>query len=657
VLSFLTTFAIATPLVIPARSHDISSRLRDLPALRAGVFPEHDEPAETTKGTRSRLGFDPVLQRTMLMRAPSPSISFDGIGPATSSTNGNPPDANAAIGPQHVLEVTNSLLAVFDKSGRLLYGPAATSTPWQGFGGLCGRIDRGDPVALYDRLADRWVISHMAWDNAFSAGAQCVAVSTSPDPLGAWSRYEFPFPSMNDAGKIGLWPDAYVFTTMLFDDGHARVCALDRIRMLSGSDASQQCFVVPADEEQPIPADLDGARPPAAGAPAWLLSRPFVEALGVYRLHVDWQQPSASSLSARVTVPVAHWDSPDCAECIPQPSTGQHLIAGVGGLGQRIVYRNLGDHEALLVSHAVDAGNGIVGIRWYELRPDASETLAVFQQGTFAADANHRWLPGVAMDGAGNIAIGYSVASESLPPSIRYAARLAGDPPGVLTLGEASLYESAESQTWSPRWGDYSSMRIDPGDDCTFWYTAEYPSQATPATRISAFRLPGCGVENDLWLSMLPSLGLVAAGGSVEYQIVTAGLAVSGSISLSVTGLPPGTSGRIEPASVIAGESATLTVVASADALATPSATFTISASGASVQARAVAQLRVHRDDAPPHDVDAGLPNGPAPSTSPSGCGCSSSQAPMEILSALFLGHAWMKRARRARARNSRHVG
>ena len=378
---------------------------------------------------RPRLGFDPVLQRTMSLRAPSPSISFDGIGPATRTTNANPPDANAAIGPQHVLEVTNSLLAVFDKSGALLYGPAATSTIWQGFGGLCGRVDRGDPVALYDRLADRWVVIHMAWDNAASAGSQCVAVSTSPDPLGAWSRYEFRFPSMNDAGKIGLWPDAYVFTTMLFDDGHARVCALDRIRMLAGSEASQQCFVVPAEEEQPIPADLDGARPPAAGAPAWLLSRPFVEALGIYRLHVDWQQPSASSLSPRATVPVAHWDSPDCAQCIPQPSTGQHLIAAVGGLGQRIVYRNLGDHEALLVSHAVDAGNGIVGIRWYELRPDASESLAVFQQGTFAADANHRWMPGAAMDGAGDIAIGYSVASESLHPSIRYAARLAGDPP------------------------------------------------------------------------------------------------------------------------------------------------------------------------------------------------------------------------------------
>jgi hypothetical protein len=203
-------------------------------------------------------------------------------------------------------------------------------------------------------------------------------------------------------------------------------------------------------------------------------------------------------------------------------------------------------------------------------------------------------------------------------------------------------------------------MRIDPGDDCTFWYTAEYPGETKPATRISAFRLPGCGAQTDLWLSVLPPLGSVTAGGSAGYRIDTSGMGVADGVTLSVSGLPPGTSGLIEPASVNAGESATLTVTASGDAAATPSTTFTISATGGPVVARAVAQLQVRRDDAPADGadagtdgVDAGSPDGhhpPAPTMSASGCSCNSSQAPLEILSAL-LAWTWIQRALRARAR------
>jgi len=650
----------ASPQVVRAMKHDVSFELRALPPATAGFAPEHDEPESMQYRMPAGLGFDPVLQPRAFFAAPAAATSFDGIGPSTRTVNANPPDANAAVGPEHIVEVTNFRFAIFSKTGEILYGPAATSTPWLGFDGRCGKSDRGDPVVLYDRLADRWVMIHMAWDDVTSTGSQCVAVSRTADPVGAWFLYEFPFNSTNDAGKIGLWPDAYVYTTMLtVNDGRARICAFDRTRMLAGSDATQQCFILPVNEPQPIPADLDGARLPPAGAPAWLVGPAYGGTLGAFRLHVDWQDPSGSSLSPRIAVPVAHWDAPGCAECIPQPGTTQRLLAGVGDLGQRIAYRSFADHEALVLSHSVDAGSGSMGVRWYELRPDAAGIPVVYQQGTFAPDAMHRWMPSAAMDASGNIAIGYSVASESLYPSIRYAARLAGDPSGLLTFGEASLHESTASQTWSPRWGDYSSMQIDPIDDCTFWYTAEYPGDTNPATRISAFRLAGCGFHNDFTLSVVPTSRIVNPGASVDYEIATANKSgVAEPISLSADGLPSGTSQVIKPESVVAGESAILTVAASPRAPQAPLTTFTVVATSPS--ATHVATARIHVDDqSAPGDPDSGATDAgalttdagsyggasppdaqtttpPATAANPSGCGCRSSNVPLALLTGIL---------------------
>src|SRR6267378_2010802 len=228
-----------------------------------------------------------------------------------------------------------------------------------------------------------------------STGSQCVAVSRTADPVGAWFLYEFPFSSTNDAGKIGLWPDAYVYTTMLtVNDGRARICAFDRTRMLAGSDATQQCFILPVNEPQPIPADLDGARLPPAGAPAWLVGPAYGGTLGAFRLHVDWQDPSGSSLSPRIAVPVAHWDAPGCAECIPQPGTTQRLLAGVGDLGQRIAYRSFADHEALVLSHSVD---GCHPPRWTRAATSRSD-IALPQSRCIRPYGTRRDLPAILPD-------------------------------------------------------------------------------------------------------------------------------------------------------------------------------------------------------------------------------------------------------------------
>ena len=141
----------------------------------------------------------------------------------------------------------------------------------------------------------------------------------------------------------------------------------------------------------------------------------------------------------------------------------------------RLQYRNFGTHESLVVNHTVDVdGTDHAGVRWYEIR-NPGGTPFIQQQGTYAPDSFHRWMASAAMDAAGNIAIAYNVSSSTLAPSIRYAARLATDPPGVLAQGENDLIVGSGSQTHSAsRWGDYSMLSVDPVDGCTFWATAEY---------------------------------------------------------------------------------------------------------------------------------------------------------------------------------------
>src|SRR4029453_4233151 len=168
----------------------------------------------------------------------------------------------------------------------------------------------------------------------------------------------------------------------------------------------------------------------------------------------------------------------------------------------RLAYRNFGDHEALVTNQSVSAGNGpngeVSGIRWWEIRgPNGTPTI--FQQGTYApglTDGIHRWMGSIAMDDQGNIAMGYSASNGSNPavfPSVRYTGRLANDPPGLMTLGEADIVTGTGSQTSSFfRWGDYTSLSIDPTDDQTFWHVNEWVQTTSTSgwvIRVGSFKI------------------------------------------------------------------------------------------------------------------------------------------------------------------------
>jgi hypothetical protein len=453
---------------------------------------------------------DPVARPALTVTREAPFtasiptvVNIFGIGytPSPSVITGTPPDPTGAVGPNHYVQAVNGGLAIWDKSGTLLWGPQLLNVLWTGYvgtnaGNQCATRNDGDPVVLYDKAADRWVISQVSSPNNTGPDYQCVAVSKTSDPTptaGYW-LYDFQYPFFNSDAKMGVWPDGYyvTFNDLYHKYGGADLCVYNRSAMLAGAATTppQQCFQQPVAVSGVLPADWDGGRPPPAGSPGYFMNY-GTNSLNLWALQVDWAITANTVLSSPVSIPVNAF-TPACngGICIPQPN-GTKVDSVANRLMPRLAYRNFGDHESLVVSHSV-ALNNVSGVRWYEIRSPGSAPV-VHQQGTYEpGDGNWRWMPSIAMDASGNIAIGFSVSSATTNPSIAYTARLTTDPLGTMGQGETTIASGTAGESGASRWGDYSSMTVDPVDDCTFWYTNEYyltEGATTWDTRIASFTL------------------------------------------------------------------------------------------------------------------------------------------------------------------------
>jgi hypothetical protein len=510
----------------------------------------------------------------------TPGASFDGVG-----YNGLiPPDTNMAVGPNHIVQWVNAQFAVFDKSGNILPGyPKPGNAFWSGFGGMCQTTNNGDPIAQYDRLADRWVMTQLAFTSISGPNySQCIAVSTGPDPTGTYNRYEYSFTALNDYPKLGIWPNAYVATYNMFAGGAsftgARACAYDRAAMLAGSAATQICFNTTY--ASLLPSDLDGATPAPAGSPAFFMNF-GTNSLNLWKLAPDFVTPAQSTFTGPINIPVAAFSAACFSFCVPQQGSGASMLDALGDrMMYRLAYRNYGDHESLVANHSVNSG-GVIGSRWYEIR-DPNAAPVVYQQGTFAPpDQVYRWMGSIAMDGAGNIALGYSASGAGLKPAIRYTGREPADPLGTMQ-SEVSMIEGTGYQTTYSRWGDYSAMRIDPVDDCTFWYTNEYYKTAGSAwsTRIGSFAFNSCGGPT-FTLSAAPPSNAVDPGGSADYTVtVTPSGGFISPVTLSVlSGLPAGASAAFNPNPVIGTPDWTSLLTVSTTAV-TPPGSYTLTIQG-----------------------------------------------------------------------------
>ncbi len=510
----------AVPVVRDAAASDFLPALRDVRPIPPPINGIRVLPRKTLPGRiESPAPGGPV--ETLLQDATgggvlaAVGVGFDGV----SNVNGVlPPDPTGAIGPNHFVQAVNLSFAIYNRSGTVLYGPANTNTIWSGFGGPCQSTNSGDPVVLYDRAADRFLISQFALPN-YPLGPfyQCVAVSQTADPTASWYRYAFLVSNtkMNDYPKLSVWPDGYYMSVNQFnqstlDWGGAGVVAFERDRMLNPALGVPRMiyfdlFSVNANLGGMLPSDWDGPTAPPAGAPnvfaeidddAWGYTG-GQDQIWLWKFQTTWGSSPTATFTSLATLPTAAFDANLCGyarNCIPQPGTTVKLDALSDRAMFRLAYRNFGTHQSLVLNHTVDTnGSDLAGIRWYELRNSGSG-WGIHQQSTFApADGQNRWLGSIAMNDNGAIALAYSVSGSSVSPSLRFTSRNPTDTLGQMTQPETTIVAGSGYQSHSAsRWGDYAQLTPDPVDGSSLWFTGEYTnaiSSASWRTRIARLDL------------------------------------------------------------------------------------------------------------------------------------------------------------------------
>ncbi|HWY16020.1 MAG TPA: hypothetical protein VNX86_12855 [Rhizomicrobium sp.] len=520
-ISAIATFAIAFsanagamsgPKVIAELRHAQTAPLRDLireygrkGALGAHtIIPLHR--LRVGRGTRDALG------NTTLLAAlnTTDELNFEGVDFICSPPGYCvSPSPSGAVGATEYVQWVNTEYEVYDKStGAPLSGPIAGNTLWyDAFGASdpCGGNNEGNSVVLYDKAAGRWVLEQQKWDTP--PFFECMAVSTSSDALGSYNVYEFSLGSTQEPlyPELGTWPASGNSGYFLTADNYAKdrkgswtfdgamLCGIDRASMLAGGAASMQCFQLSSTYGGVLPGDLDGTTLPPSGADENFADFTGTKAVNFWHMHADFANPNNTTLVGPTAVAVPSFTAL-CAsgDCVPQKGTSTSLESMGERLMYRLAYRNFGDHESLVTNHSVQV-NRRGAVRWYEFQNPAHPTLA--QSGNVVDSSLWYWMGSIAMDKAGDMAAGFSTSSGTAYPGINYAGRSAGDPAGTMSAHAGLTTTGGGSQT-EPYWGHRSSMSVDPGDDCTFFYTTEYLQLSGGffnwSTRVNSFKFNTC---------------------------------------------------------------------------------------------------------------------------------------------------------------------
>lgn len=545
---------------------------------------------------------DPVVQVAPGQRknfvtpnAPTTGFNFAGIVGAGSY----PPDNNGSVGNDQFVEIVNTRYQVWsinrvNTTVTSLVGPIAINTLWSGFvGGNCSTRNDGDPIVLYDKVANRWLLSQFTSASTGGFYYQCVAISQTADATGSYYRYAFAVPNGNfgDYPHFGVWTDAYYMMAHGFTSAGGgsytggMFAAMDRVKMLAGDSTATWQVILDPLEGGHMPADLDGFAPPPGGAPGVFVSL-HSSGMFLYRMKVDFATPANTTRTIQGVMPTAPATAA-CGgaggNCIPQPSSAALIDSLADRLMFRLAYRNFIDHESLVISHSVDPSvTGVVSaIRWYDFRisgqPDAvcSSYPCTYQQGTIADVANgrSRWMPSISMDGAENILVGYSTTGKTTLTenhSIRYTARAKTDPLGTMTAPETTIFTGTRnilnSQAMPGRWGDYTSTSIDPADDCTFWHVNEYyltgnTGNGNWKTQIASARFPAgagagqCQASNCTSRpASAPASGSASAVANNQMQVTWAAIVPApGSYAIERAIGAPGNEGPYQPLAAVLG--------------------------------------------------------------------------------------------------------
>jgi len=554
---------------------ELTIALRDAPIaeiefeLDREINPRIDFTGGTDPSYRQESGLDPLLavQDAAVPSAvdegfTTPVLNFNGMA----SMGATPPDTVGDVGINEYIQMVNgsmTYLTIYDKTdGSVIAGPIGLET--LGSGGNCAS-GGGDPIVLYDELADKWMLSEFA----SSGNYLCIYISTTPDPTGTYWRYVFTTPSFPDYPKYAVWPDAYYMTA---NEGPS-IYALDRANMIIGATArAYQRYTAPGLSafgfETLTPADHDGDNPPPAGSPGIIMRHIDTEAhsgysapagkdfLDMWAFHVDWTTPSNSTFTRLPYIEVSDFTSELCGytafNCFPQQGSSTTLDPLREVIMWRLQYRNFGSYETLVGNLVTDVdGANRGGIRWFELRKIGAGAWSLYQEGTYApsTDTHSRWMGAISMDGSGNIAVGYNTSSSTMYPSLRYVGRLRSDDPGSMLQGEVYL-ANGTAPSPSNRYGDYAAMSVDPVDDCTFWFTGEYNTGGSWSTKIGAFRFDACtgGLGPDFALEATPASQTMCTPETAAYELALSPLfGFDTPITLTAYGVPAETIHAFSP--------------------------------------------------------------------------------------------------------------
>jgi len=523
---------------------------------------EFEEPSRITPGVSAALDQPKAAQTVpALTPMPGPSIQFAGLGFSDTVTGGTAgrgpaPDANGDVGPTVYIQAVNDAFAIYDKRNGYRLAAFTENSLWSQVvtGTPCNGSNQGHPIVVHDGLADRWILTNSAFaldndGNPIAPFYECMAVSKTGDPVsGGWYFYAvrmeggsgstaLPAGTLPESPKFGIWSDCLYMganglagTTGLTPGYVGGIfAAFNRNTMYNGETLSSNSASVIflsggwSSTYSPLPANILGTLPssqPPPGTPEYFVNEGGLAGAGwQVRKYQSGPYPcgAGSTLSAATRVSQAPYNYPGDAitfqrEIVGQRNTSNTLDSLGDAAMQKVQYRRIGNAESLWVVHTtcgpqLQDSNGYCDNLGDNTQPqwaqfdvtDKTISTTPVQQQIYAPDTSQsRWVGSLAVDAQGNMALGYSISSRKMFPSIAYSGRLASDPLGQLPRSETILQAGSASQTNSQRWGGYSSMSIDPSDDCTFWYTNQYYDTVANGkngiwqTRIGAFKFPGC---------------------------------------------------------------------------------------------------------------------------------------------------------------------
>jgi len=451
-----------------------------------------------------------LLEDSKASAGTRPLISFEGLN-LMGHGSGWPPSTSGDVGVRHYVQAVHTSFAIFDKATGASLGvrsfddffPAACGVP-------CDYDNNSDPIVMYDQINRRWIMMVAAWTGTTNGSYFSIAASQTSDPTGAWWTYCFKADDLllNSSPRCGVWQDGIYVTANMFAFGgaynHSKIWAIKTPDLYNGTLTAQSTTTSSVRSFSMIPSCFRGQMPAPVLSPNYLYSidanefgGSHTDALHVWQYKVNWSNPARTTLTGPVILPVAPYDL--TSSRVPQLGTTWTLDSMYGRLMFPVTYRrtltNSNEYvQSVYLCHVAEY-MGSRAMRWYEVRIK-NGVSSIFQQGTFAPDATHRWMGSICANAQGSIALAYSASSTQMYPAIRYTGWRRGDQKGVMGLGEKTLIGGTGSQSRISRWGDYSMMTIDPVDDKTFWYTNEYylftavsPQLPDWHTRIGSFRI------------------------------------------------------------------------------------------------------------------------------------------------------------------------